>query len=74
MRERAQRATTLATVKNDGKTKVRNVCDGSGARDWIGEEDTASPTATDNGLMLTVVVDAEEGRGIVANDAPNAFT
>ena len=36
-------------------------------------EDTASPTVMTESVMLTAVIDAEEGRDVATFDIPNAF-
>ena len=49
------------------------VFDGRRTREWITKEDSASPTATLEGIMLTLTIDAHENRDVMAADVPNAF-
>jgi hypothetical protein len=58
--------------KRDGKTKGRTVADGNKHRGYISKEDASSPTVATESVLLTCIIDAEEGR----DDAviiPNAF-
>ena len=72
-RQRAQQAMMLLTEKRDGTKKGRAVFDGRATREWLSKEDSASPTATLEGIMLTVTIDAHEGRDVMTADVPNAF-
>ena len=72
-RRRAQRAMMLLTEKRDGTKKGRAVFDGRATREWLSKEDSASPTATLEGIMLTLTIDAYEGRDVMTADVPNAF-
>ena len=57
---KAQIALTYLTEKRDGRIKSRTVFNGKPTRTWIGKEDTASPTASTEGLFITGVIDAHE--------------
>ena len=72
-RRRAQHAMMLLTEKRDGTKKGRAVFDGRATREWLTKEDSASPTATLEGIMLTITIDAYEGRDVMTADVPNAF-
>ena len=72
-RRRAQHAMMLLTEKRDGTKKGRAVFDGRATREWLAKEDSASPTATLEGIMLTISIDAYEGRDVMTADVPNAF-
>ena len=72
-RQRIRRAIMLVTQKRDGTVKNRTVFDGSGTRDWISKEETASPTVTTESVMMTAAVEAKEKRDTMINDVPNAF-
>ena len=61
------------TEKHDGKIKAQTVYNGKPTRECMSKEDTRSPTVSSEGLMLTMCVDAREGRYIMAADIPNAF-
>ena len=49
------------------------VYDGSKTREWTTKEDSASPTASAESIMLLAVIDATEGRDVMTADIPNAF-
>ena len=70
---KAQGSLMFITEKRDGKIKARTVYNGKPTREWMSKEDTRSPTVSLEGLMLTMCVDAKEGRDIMTADVPNAF-
>ena len=72
-KKQAQRALCFVTQKNDGRIKVRTVYNGKPTREWLSREDSSSPTALTEGVMLTSVVDAKEERDVMSADIPNAF-
>ena len=72
-KKRAVDAMMLLAQKNDGTIKGRCVFKGSDTRDWLSREDTASPTASHEGICSTCVIDAHEERDIMSVDIPNAF-
>ena len=72
-RKTAQDAMMLLTEKSRGEVKGRCVYKGNGTRDWLSKDDTASPTASLEGIMNTCVIDAYEGRDVMSADVPNAF-
>ena len=39
----------------------------------MNKQDSASPTVSVESIMLTVVIDAHEGRDVMTADVPNAF-
>ena len=59
-RMKAQLAMMILTEKRCGKVKGRMVFDGRKRREWITKEDSASPTATLEGILLTLTIDAHE--------------
>ena len=61
-RMKAQMAMMLLTEKRCGKTKGRMVFDGRKTREWINKEDSASPTATLEGILLTLTINAHENK------------
>ena len=71
-RIKAQIAMMLLTEKRCGKIKVRMVFDGRKTREWITKEDSASPTATLEGILLMLTIDAHENRDVMSADVPNA--
>ena len=72
-RERAQLALAYLTEKRDGTKKGRIVFNGKPTREWLSREESASPTASLEGIMITGVIDAYEKRDIMTADVPNAF-
>ena len=61
------------TEKRDGTIKGRMVYNGKPTREWLNQEDLASPTVSLESIFLTAVIDAKEGRDILTADIPNAF-
>ena len=49
------------------------VFDGRKTQEWITKEDSASPTATLEGILLTLTIDAHENRDVMSADVPNVF-
>ena len=72
-KRKAQYAIMLLTEKRSGEIKGRAVYNGKSTRNWLTKEDTTSPTTTQEGLMITTVIDATEERDQMSNDVPNAF-
>jgi len=59
--------------KRDGKVKGRTVAGGNKQRDFISKEESSSPTVSTEAVLLTCIIDAEEGRDVAVIDIPNAF-
>jgi hypothetical protein len=59
--------------KRDGKTKGRTVASGNKQCGCISKEDSSSPTLATESVLLTCIIDAEEGRDFAFIDIPNAF-
>ncbi|CAJ1968219.1 unnamed protein product [Cylindrotheca closterium] len=73
-RKKAQSAMMLLAEKQFKKTvKGRLVYQGDGTHEWLLREDTASPTALQEAITTTCVIDANKGRDIMTMDVPNAF-
>ena len=72
-KRKAQEALMFLTEKRDGTVKGRMVYNGKPTREWLSREDSASPTAALESIMLTAVVDAKEERDVMTADVPNAF-
>ena len=61
-------------LKSDEVTiKGRGCADGRKHRDWLSKEDTLSPTVSTEGLMLSCMIEATEGRAFTTADIPGAF-
>ena len=72
-RRKAQQALMFLGEKRDKTIKGRMVYNGKPTREWLSREDSASPTAALESIMLTAVIDAHEERDIMTCDIPNAF-
>ena len=59
--------------KRCGTVKGRTVAGGNKQRDFISKEDASSPTVATEAVLLTCIIDAEEGRDVAVVDIPNAF-
>lgn len=70
---KAMEALMFLTEKRDGTIKGRMVYNGKPTREWLSREDSASPTAAQESIMITAVIDAKEHRDIMTADIPNAF-
>ena len=66
-------ALMFLTEKRDKSVKGRMVYNGKPTREWLTREDSASPMAALESIMLTAVIDAHEGRDVMCEDIPNAF-
>ena len=72
-RLKAQMAMMLLTEKRCDKIKGRMVFDVRKTCEWITKEDSASPTATLEGILLTLSIDAHKNRDVMSEDVPNAL-
>ena len=70
---KAMEALLLLTEKRNKTVKGRMVYNGKPSREWIGKEDSASPTAALESILITAVIDAKERRDVMTADVPNAF-
>ena len=59
--------------KKSGKIKARHCANGSKQRQWMDQDQTASPTAMTESVLLTAVIEAQEHRDVATFDIPNAF-
>ena len=59
--------------KRNGDIKGRTVAGGNKQREFIPKEDASSPTVATESVLLTCVIDAQEGRDVAVIDIPNAF-
>ena len=59
--------------KWDKTVKFCNCANGSMQRNWMGKEDTLSPTASIESIFITSVIDASEHPKVWRVDIPNAF-
>ena len=49
------------------------VCNGKGTREWLTREDSASPAAAHESIMLAAIINAKEGQDVMCADLPNAL-
>lgn len=63
----------LKEKRGTGEIKGRTVAGGNKQRAYIPKEDASSPTVMTESVMLTAIIDAEEGRDTAVVDIPNAF-
>ena len=59
--------------KRNGNVKGRGCADGRSQILYTNKIDTASPTASLAGLIITCVIDAHEKRNVATVDIPGAF-
>jgi Reverse transcriptase (RNA-dependent DNA polymerase) len=59
--------------KRCGKIKGRGFADGRKQREYLSKEDVSSPTVSIEAVLLSCVIDAEEGRDVATLDIPGAF-
>jgi hypothetical protein len=63
----------FVTKKRTGELKARQVAGGNKQRDFISKEESSSPTASNDSIILSSLLDAIKGREVVTVDIPNAF-
>jgi hypothetical protein len=63
----------LKEKRETKKIKGRTVAGGNKQRDYISKEDASSPTVATEAVLLSCIIDAEEGRDVAVIDIPNAF-
>lgn len=59
--------------KRCGVIKGRTVAGGNKQRSYTAKDEVSSPTVSTNALLLTCIIDANEGRDVMTIDIPNAF-
>jgi Reverse transcriptase (RNA-dependent DNA polymerase) len=72
-RRQAMESLIFLVEKRDGRVKARACANGSTQREYINKEDTASPTASTELILLTAAIDAKENSDVMSADIPNAF-
>ena len=53
--------------------KRRGCADGRNQQNWISKEGTSKPTVSTEGLILSCMIDAKEGRDVATSDIPGGF-
>jgi hypothetical protein len=59
--------------KQTGEIKGRTVAGGNKQHDFISKGEASSPTVATEAVLLTCIIDADEGRDVTFIDIPNAF-
>ena len=72
-RRAALRAINLIKEKRCGKIKGRTVADGRSQRFLYDKSETASPTIATDALILSIIIDAYEGRDVATADIAGAY-
>ena len=72
-RREALRAINLIKEKRDGRLKGRTVADGRPQRSMYDKSETASPTVSTDALLLSIIIDAHEGRDVATADVAGAY-
>ena len=72
-KRKAQMGLMLIEQKEGKQAKGSLVYNGKPTREWLSREDTSSPTVSQEGLHITLAIDAKEGRDVMPADIPNAF-
>ena len=72
-KKKSLRAISLIKEKRDGSLKGRTCADGRKQRKLYEKADTTSPTISNDALMLSILVDAHEGRDVATADVAGAF-
>jgi len=72
-RKRALESLIFLTEKRDGTVKGRLCANGSTQREYTDRDDTASPTAATESILVTGTIDAKQRRDVMTADIPNAF-
>ena len=72
-RSKALRLVQLIKEKRCGKIKGRTCADGRKQRSYINPEEATSPTVSTEALLITLMIDAAEGRDVATSDVPGAF-
>src|SRR5210317_1569613 len=66
-------AVNLIKEKSNGTIKGRCCVDGRQQRQWISKEESASPTAATESVLLTGIIEAKEECNVITLDVSNAF-
>jgi hypothetical protein len=72
-RKAALRAINLVKEKRNGTLKGRTCADGRSQRSLYDKSQTASPTVSNDALMLSIIIEAFEGRDVATADVAGAY-
>ena len=72
-KKRALQYLMFLKKKRNGKIKGRGCADGRKQRAYTKKEDASTPTVAIKLVLLSCIIDAEEGRDVATVDIPGAF-
>ena len=73
-KRKALRAINIIKEKRNGTLKGRTCADGSSQRQYLKQDESvASPTASLESILTTLLIDAHEGRDVAIFDVPGAY-
>jgi hypothetical protein len=72
-KKRALQYLMFLKKKRTGQVKARGCADGRKQRAYTNKEDASAPTVAIESVLLSCVIDAEEGRDVATVDIPGAF-
>jgi hypothetical protein len=72
-KKKSQIALMFLTEKRDKSVKGGMVYKGKPTREWLFQEDAASPTAALESILITGVIEANEERDVMTCNIPNVF-
>jgi hypothetical protein len=72
-KKKALESLLFLTEKRGGRIKGRLVYNGKPTRQWLNKDEATAPTASLEGIMLTAIIDAKEGRDVMSADISNAL-
>ena len=73
VRKEALNLITMIKEKRDGRVKARACADGRKQRKYISKEEVSSPTMQLESLILSLIIDAKEGRDVATADVVGAY-
>ena len=72
-RRKAMESLIFLTEKRDRRIKARTCANGSIQRKGMEKEESASPMAALESVIITLLIDTKENRDTVTVDIPNVF-
>ena len=73
VRKEALNLITMIKEKMDGKVKARSCADGIKQRTYTSKEEVSSPTMQPESLILSLIIDAKEGKDVATADVVGAY-
>jgi hypothetical protein len=72
-RKEALQIITMIKEKRYGKVKARACVDGRKQKRYIKKEDVSSPTVQQESIIISMMIDAKEGRDVAIADVVGAY-